>query len=75
MNPEQAEAKLHQLRWEEDTKVVNHFGEHVWLKALFVNVEYESVDPRIPGARRIGITECCSVAASCTRHRELEEKP
>lgn len=52
---------LESLRWKEDTKVVNAFGEHVWLKPCFLN------------GKRIGITDCCFVNSPCEWHFALNQ--
>ena len=66
---------LEALRWKEDMQIVNDFDEHVWLKPLFVNEKYETVSPETPGARRIGITDCCLVSDPCERHRNMANVP
>ena len=53
---------LDSLRWKEDMKVVNPFGDYVWLKPLYVEGE------------RLGITDCCFVANPCEYHRILEKE-
>lgn len=57
LTPEVAVGLLASLRWECDSQIVNHFGEHVWLGPC-LNSEGE----------RIGITDCCFVADPCQRH-------
>ena len=49
------------LSWKPDTKVVNDFGEYVWLKRLFQD------------GKQIGITDCCFVETSCHRHTEIQK--
>jgi len=51
---------LRDLCWKEDMKVVNPFGEYVWLKPLFV------------AGTRVGITDCCFVASPCLHHAQME---
>ena len=58
---ENAGRLLAALRWDVDQKVINHDGEHVWLKP--------SLDE---AGKRIGITDCCPVANPCERHARLE---
>lgn len=66
---------LEGFRWHEDMKVVNAFGEHVWLKPLFHSPDDQSkVDPDFPGAKRVGITDCCFVEDPCPRHRRMQEQ-
>ncbi len=48
------------LSWKPDTKVVNDFGEYVWLKRLFQD------------EKQIGITDCCFVEAPCRHHTEIQ---
>ena len=55
-----AKTLLARLRWDENSKIVNHLGEHVWLKA------YHDKD----GQRR-GITDCCLVEDPCLVHKEV----
>jgi hypothetical protein len=50
------------LRWHDDMKVVNDFGEHVWLK------------PYIKNGKRIGITDCCFVDNPCEHHAKLQQE-
>lgn len=57
-----AEDILAALRWKADMKIVNDFGEHVWLKPLIVN------------DKRIGITDCCFVDNPCERHAKLQQE-
>lgn len=59
-NPKTFEELLKALRWKEDMKIVNDFGEHVWLKPFIVN------------GKRIGITDCCFVSEPCPRHRKIQ---
>jgi len=59
--PELEKTMLEELRWEADTKIVNHFHEHVWLKTLF------DAD-----GKRMGITECCLVEDPCGHHRQSD---
>jgi hypothetical protein len=40
---------------------INHFGEHVWMKALVVEDQ------------RIGITECCDFDHPCMRHATIAQ--
>lgn len=47
---------LDNLRWKENMKVVNAFGEEVWLKPLILE------------GKRIGITDCCFASSPCLRH-------
>jgi len=60
--PRTAKQLLKTLRWEADMKVVNDFGEHVWLKPHYLN------------GKRIGITDCCFVDSPCERHRALNKQ-
>lgn len=60
------EETLKALRWKENKK-------HVWLKPLFVDESYEPVEPDTPGAKRIGITDCCLVSNPCPRHLEMQK--
>jgi len=53
------ESILRSLRWKEDMKVLNAFGEHVWLKPLLVD------------GKRIGITDCCFVSDPCDHHKKI----
>lgn len=55
-------AELQDLRSSrhEDKKVVNHFGEHVWLKACIVD------------GKRLGVTDCCFVDSPCERHAAMD---
>jgi len=69
--PDEASLILQAMRWREDMIVVNDFGERVWLKALFVDRDYNTVSPETPGARRLGITDCCCAAFPCERHRTM----
>jgi len=71
----EAELLIEALSWKEDMQIVNDFDEHVWLKPLFVNENFTPVDPSTPGARRIGITDCCFVNTPCARHQNLSSKP
>lgn len=64
---------LESLRWKEDIKVTNRFGEHVWLKSLFVDEHFRSVDPETTDANKIGITDCCRVDQPCPRHKAMQE--
>ena len=48
------------LRWKADMAVVNHFGEHMWLKAM----------PPEPAPREY-ITDCCFIDEPCERHAKL----
>ena len=63
---------IRDLRWREDMKVINPFGEHIWLKPLFVDGSFNSVEPQAPDAHRIGITDCCFVASPCLYHARME---
>ena len=65
------ERTLEGLRWKADMLVTNDFGERVWLKPLFVDEHYRTVDENTPGARRIGITDCCFENAPCYRHKKM----
>ena len=67
----EAELLIDALAWKEDMQIVNPFGEHVWLKPHFVNERFTPVDPSTPGARRIGIIDCCFVDAPCARHQNM----
>ncbi len=51
---------LENLRWKEDMDIINHFGDHVWLKPLFVD------------GKRVGITDCCFVSNPCPRHKNMK---
>ena len=51
---------LRDLRWKEDMKVINPFGEHVWLK------------PYVKNGQRIGITDCCFVSEPCSHHKTMQ---
>lgn len=51
---------IESLSWKPDTKVVNPFGEYVWLKRLFRD------------EKQIGITDCCFVAAPCRFHLQVQ---
>lgn len=62
IKPDEAAKLRDSLRWTEDRKIYNHFGDHVWLKAL-------SVD-----GKRVGITECCFVSDPCEHHKRLDGK-
>jgi len=58
---EKARKCLQSLRWKEDMKVKNHFGDFVWLKPLYVK------------GKRVGITDCCDVKDPCSRHKSMHE--
>jgi hypothetical protein len=47
------------LKWEENSKVINPFGEYVWLKPCY-NEKGE----------RTGITDCCHVDDPCEYHKK-----
>lgn len=63
---------IDELRWKADQAVVNDFGEHVWLKPLFVDEKFNEV-PEGKG-KRIGITDCCFVAEPCPRHKQIADQ-
>lgn len=50
------------LRWGADDRIVNHFGDEVWLRDHGAG----------PGGGRL-VTECCRAFAPCDRHRRLAE--
>ena len=55
---EDAKTIMEMLRWKEDMAIINHDGEHVFLKACY----YEG--------KRIGITDCCFMDNPCNKHKE-----
>jgi len=61
------------LNWKADMKIINDFGEHVWLKPLYVDNNYKAVEPSHPEAKRSGITDCCFVNNPCDRHKKMQE--
>ena len=62
-DPAIAAGLLASLRWNADQQIINHEGEHVWLKPTY----------NADGNRR-GITDCCFVSDPCAHHRALESK-
>ena len=56
MQRSEVEILLASLQVDVDMAWINHFGEHVWMKAL------------IRDGERIGITECCEFDAPCDHH-------
>jgi hypothetical protein len=58
-----AVATLAKLRWNVDSRVINHDGEDVWLCAA-----YDAA------GRRIGIEDCCFAADPCDHHAALGGK-
>ena len=59
VTPKEAPGLLASLRWDVDQDIVNHDGEHVWLR------------PCINNGVRIGITDCCFYDYECEHHLEV----
>ncbi len=57
MSENEHEAVLESLRWDVDSQIINHDGEHVWLGPCLDE-----------NGKRIGITDCCFVGEECNRH-------
>ena len=55
-----ADLLLRHLRWRVDQRIINHFGQEVWLRAC-----YDAT------GKRIGITECCFADDPCDHHRAI----
>ena len=58
---EDTRAALVALRWDVDQRIVNYFGDVVWLGPCFDE-----------SGKRIGITECCFAESPCDHHRSME---
>jgi hypothetical protein len=67
-----ANAVYQSLSWKPDMKVINDFGEKVWLKKLYVDGNYNTVEPTHPEAKRHGITDCCFVDKPCLKHSKMQ---
>jgi len=58
-----AKDELDNLRWKENDHVINHDGNHVWLKVVYDET-----------GKRIGITDCCPYDNPCDVHKTLEQR-
>lgn len=68
------------LRWGPDSKIVNHFGEHVWLRKVtheewVGRARAAGLDENAGDVYPNGFTEdCCFVEAPCEHHASLDGK-
>lgn len=56
-DPAVAAGVLDSLRWTADQQIINHDGEHVWLKGVSATATAKGY-----------ITDCCLVQFPCERH-------
>jgi hypothetical protein len=76
LTPDVARGMLASLRYREDTQVINHDGDHVWLKRITLEECTERfVAAGIAPERAYSyLSDCCYVTEPCERHAVMSAK-